>query len=367
MKKTVVLPLVYLLVLTAAARADQAQAPGLKEVMELIRANLPGVSERQIEDAAISGLARELQPRVVIEAATNTPAAEGAAFPFRNFGGVGYARITRVEPGLDLRLSQAVKAFAATNTLKGIILDLRFAQGDDYSAASAVASLFISQERPLLTWEGGSSKSASNPAAFTLPLAVLVNRETSGAAEALGALLRDTRSGLIIGHRTAGQAVVYKKFSLGNGRQLKIAGPPVGITDKGLIDPQGLVPDIAIEVPISEDRLFYADPYRVAPSNPSNRPAISSASVDEDDLAASGHRLNEAELVRMRREGLNPVDGGVSEEAAGRARSETDFIRDKKGGAVVPEAPHPRVLTDPTLNRALDLLKALSVVRSKPA
>ena len=58
MKKTVVLPLVYLLVLTAAARADQAQAPGLKEVMELIRANLPGVSERQIEDAAISGLAR---------------------------------------------------------------------------------------------------------------------------------------------------------------------------------------------------------------------------------------------------------------------------------------------------------------------
>ena len=43
---------------------------------------------------------------------------------------------------------------------------------------------------------------------------------------------------------------------------------------------------------------------------------------------------------------INPVDGGVSEEAAGRARSETDFIRDKKGGAVVPEAPHPRVLTD---------------------
>ncbi len=364
MKKTVNLLFGCIFAFSVSARADQV--PGIKEVMDLLRANLEGVSQSQIEEAAISGLARELQPRVFIESATNHPTVESGPLSTRVFGNIAYLRVVRVDPGLRGRLAEGIKTLDLTNHLKGLILDLRFAEGDDYSAASSAASLFISQERPLLSWEGGASKSAANPEAITLPLAVLVNRDTRGAAEALGALLRDSQSGLLIGRRTAGLAVVYKKFALGNGRQLMIAGPRVGIPEKGPVAVDGLVPDIAVEIPAAEERLFYADPYRVLSPSAAGRPSISLSSVDEDDLAASSHRLNEAELVRMRREGINPLEAGSGEPASSRPRSESDLSREKKGGAVVPEPPRPRLLSDPILNRALDLLKALAVVRSKP-
>ena len=64
-----------------------------------------------------------------------------------------------------------------------------------------------------------------------LPVAVLVNRQTAGAAEALAAVLRETGAGLILGSRTAGQAMVAQEFPLKNGERLRIATAPVQLGD----------------------------------------------------------------------------------------------------------------------------------------
>jgi len=65
---------------------------------------------------------------------------------------------------------------------------------------------------------------------------------------------------------------------------------------------------------------------------------------------ASRHRLNEAELVRMQREGLSPDDQDVAAPALKKGEDSTE-----------------QLVRDPALARALDLLKGIAIVeRSLP-
>ena len=95
---------------------------------------------------------------------------------------------------------------AVTNKskIKGLILDLRFAAGTDYRAAATAADCFLNSEQLLLDWGTGSARATLKSNAITVPVAVLVNSETSAAAEALAAALRECSIGLILGATTAG-------------------------------------------------------------------------------------------------------------------------------------------------------------------
>ena len=143
-----------------------------------------------------------------------------------------------------------------------MILDLRYAAGDDYAAAAATAELFIKKEQPLLDWGTGMVRSKDKSDAISLPVAVLVNRQTAGAAEALAAVLRETGSGLILGDRTAGQAMIAQEFPLKNGERLRIATAPIQLGDGSALSEQGLKPDITVEVTPADERAYYADAYK---------------------------------------------------------------------------------------------------------
>src|SRR5438477_100862 len=85
---------------------------------------------------------------------------------------------------------------AETNDL---VLDLRFADGRDYKAAANAADRFLSTEQPVLDWDEGTVRSTAKADAIKVPVAVLVNQETGGAAEALAAALRETDAAVLIG------------------------------------------------------------------------------------------------------------------------------------------------------------------------
>jgi C-terminal processing protease CtpA/Prc len=91
---------------------------------------------------------------------------------------VMYLRVGEVGKTLAAEIQSAQTTLSATNKIAGTILDLRFADGDDADAAKAAADLFAPK---------------------TLPLAILVNDETRGAAENLATDLRTARAGLISG------------------------------------------------------------------------------------------------------------------------------------------------------------------------
>jgi hypothetical protein len=218
---------------------------------------------------------------------------------------------------------------------------LRFAGGDDYAAAAATADCFLNSDQPLLDWGAGPVRATPKTNAITTPVAILVNSETTGAAEALAAAMREAGVGLILGSPTASRAYLFKDFPLSNGETLRIATARVKLAD-GAPLARGLQPDIAVDSTLADEREYLTDPYKVL------HPPAANPSETNSDLAAdepSSHRpTNEAELVREH------ATGGSLE----------DDVTDQSPSTAQPTPP---VINDATLARALDLLKGLAVIQ----
>lgn len=340
--------LLSLLAFQPAFGAETNAAPDFKEVYDLVRAHVPGLSEAELNRKAVGALVSALSPKVSLSGAEESGGADGARPPVSKTtlfeGDIAYLRISKVGSGLDKGIRGAYSDLSGTNKLKGLVLDLRYAGGSDYEAAAAAADLFLQEERWLLKWGDTSAHSKAKSDAITLPVAVLVNRETSGGAEALAAVLRDTGSALVLGSRTAGRAMVTEDFPLKSGQQLRIATVPVRLGDGTSLPTQGLQPDIAVEVKPQDEQAYFADAYSaLGKTNLPGRAELSLAnSSGGTNRAARRVRFNEAELVRERREGQ-----GADAEVANERESEPDE----------------RIVHDPALARALDLLKGLAVVR----
>src|SRR5262249_19846277 len=145
---------------------------------------------------------------------------------------------------------------------KGLIVDLRFTDGQDYAAAVALADRFLSAEQPLVDWGEGWKNSSAKTNAISLPVAVLVNRKTTGAAEALAGILRYRDVGLLIGTNTAGQASMAREFPLKTGQRLRLAVAPVKVADGRELPFSGIKPDIEVEVSPEDELAWYEDALR---------------------------------------------------------------------------------------------------------
>ena len=333
--------------LSAEAKAEATHAPDFQEVYDLVRAHLTGTSEAQLNRAAVQALLAGLGPRVTL--ATNGAAAKARAeAPLVSrsglfHGDIAYVRIERVGEGLAQAVRDACKKLSATNKLSGLVLDLRYAAGEDYASSAATADLFLKKDQPLLNWGTGMVRAKEKSDAISLPVAVLVNGETAGAPEALAAILREAGAGLVLGSRTAGQAMIAQEFPLKNGDRLRIATAPIELGNGSTLSAQGLKPDIAVEVTAEEERAYFADAYRL----PARTDLAAVGGAASTNGATGTNRLlrrprfNEADLVRERREGV----------------SEADLAALRERG---PDTP---LVSDPALARAVDLLKGLSLVR----
>src|SRR2546428_13203000 len=119
--------------------ADKAAAPDFKEVQQIVREHLTGATDETVNRAAVDGLLAALKGRVTL--VTNVESANTNAVPLVSReiafdGSIGYVRITRVESGLAAAVDAAIKELGVSNKLSGLVLDLRFAEGDDYAAAA---------------------------------------------------------------------------------------------------------------------------------------------------------------------------------------------------------------------------------------
>jgi hypothetical protein len=192
---------------------------------------------------------------------------------------VAYLRAGQVEKNLAEEIQSAQSALAASNKIAGTVLDLRFAGGDDLDSAKAVVDLFAQGK---------------------LPLAILVNGETRGAAAKLAADLRATRAGLIFG------------------------------------DSEKIKPDIAIVVKVEDEKKFLENPFGTLAQDGTN-----SIPATNDSLPFIDH-TSEADLVRAK---IKDGDEDENFPPAQQAEPQKPFIR------------------DPVLARAVDLIKGLAVVR----
>jgi Peptidase family S41 len=336
--------LAALLVLAGQVSAPAAgtnSSPDFQEVYDLIRRHATGLSAEELNHAAVQGLVMALGPRVAL--GTNDPAANSdidkkpLAETILFDGDIAYFRVARVSDGLAKAVSDSYGRLKATNKVSGIVLDLRYTKGSDYKVAAETVDLFVSKNTPLLNWGSGVVSAHEKSDAIMVPVAVLVNHQTSGAAEALAAMVRESSAGLILGSRTAGNAMVMEDFPLKDGEHLRIGSAPVTLGDGSPLSTDGMKPDIDVTVGEDAERAFYADAFLVV----SNQPSGSSSNIEASATNQTRVRFNEAELVREHRAGENP-----------------DEMTAKR-----PPEPLAPVVSDPALARALDLLKGLAVVR----
>jgi hypothetical protein len=208
--------------------------------------------------------------------ATNTALAKSAIFE----NDVAYLRVGEVAKNLADEIQSAQSDLASTNKIVGTVLDLRFADGDDSTAEQAVENLFASEK---------------------LPVAILINAETRGAAVKLSADLREARVGLIFGNPA-----------------------------------KNLQPDISVPVNAGAEKVFLENPFGTLEQN-----GTDSSATTNDFLPFVDH-TSEADLVREKIK-----DGDEDEDSAPppNAEAQKPFIR------------------DPVLARAVDLIKGLAVVR----
>jgi hypothetical protein len=330
-------------------RADDDPGPEeFKEVYGLIRQHLTGMSDAELNRTAVKALVAALGPKVSL--VTNTAPTEAAAAkpPVTKttlFGGdIVCLRVRRVTEGLADAVREACGRFGATNKLHGIVLDLRYADGHDYAAAASVADLFLKKERPLLDWGAGVVRSKEKEDALALPVAVLVNHQTEAAAEALAAVLRETGTGLILGNRTAGEAMISQEFRLADGERLRIASAPIRLGDGSALSAEGVKPDISVEVSPQDERAYYADTFQPMPgTNGFLAGGLGTTNqLNGTNRVPRRTRFNEAELVRERKEGTSP---------------DLDMPTGKDTDVEQP------TVRDPVLARALDVLKGLAMVR----
>jgi hypothetical protein len=327
--------------LTAASAFAADKPADFREVSDLIRTNLPGMTAEEFDRLSVKALVNGFGPNVMMgphAAVSDAPLISKAEVIDSE---VLYLRIPAVREGLALALRQALDKAAVSNKIKGLALDLRYANGQDFSTAAAVVDLFLAKEKSLLNVGGKVLKSAPKQDAISLPVAVLVNRETAGAPEALAAVFRDTATGLILGGQTAGQTASLKDYSLSNGEKIRIASEPVLLGDGSPLSAKGVIPDILVPVDSAAERAWFSDAFAVIPPG-SNLAAGASGTnkVSAASRTSRRPRISEAELLRERREGTTPDE--------------------MEARSAEPEKPQ---ISDPALARAIDLLKGLAVVR----
>lgn len=332
--------------------------PDHQEVIQTVKTHLPGLDNKDLNQAVVDGLLRHLPTRMFL---ISDPLKEITTPPKPCLSqtnildqAYGYFRVDRVDKPLLESLDAALQQLHATNAFSGIVLDLRYAAGADYSTAADVASLFLDKEVSLFTFRQETVKSRPRTNAWKVPVAILVNRQTKEAAEVLAGVLRNSNVGLLIGTNTAGCAFAYQEFPLKNGQILRLATDRVSLRADSPILENGLVPDILVPVSPEDETAHYADSFR-----PAFKPVPATAArLGETNRTASlsgtnrgSRRLNEAELVRRQKEGGLNID----DEGDGAVRSRE--VEDDR-----------TTVTDPALVRALDLLKGLAVVqKSRPA
>ena len=164
-------------------------------------------------------------------------------------GEVGLVRVSRLYRGVDAQVEESLMILRRQGARR-FLLDLRDNTGGDLTAAAELADLFLPESTVIAHVQepgiGGSDLLAQREQVFDERLAVLVNRWTGGAAEALAAALQDHGQAYLIGERTLGSADLDTLVDLGplvaRLRSVKLQSP-LGHSWAGV----GLFPDAAVQ------------------------------------------------------------------------------------------------------------------------
>jgi carboxyl-terminal processing protease len=141
--------------------------------------------------------------------------------------GVGVVGIFRIPVGSADSVASAVEGLRRTG-MQSLVIDARRVVGGQLADAVAIADLFLDAGTVILATRGRSAGDAhqlldSTAARFpNLPLVILIDQGTAGAAEALAGALQDHDRAAVLGVRSFGRGVTQRDFPLGSGASVRL-------------------------------------------------------------------------------------------------------------------------------------------------
>jgi carboxyl-terminal processing protease len=135
-------------------------------------------------------------------------------------GNIGYLRPSFLGSESSQQFSARLKTLQSAKVSK-ILLDLRYVAGGDYEQAVEITNYFIKDG--LLSYTQGKEKGRKDYVAeeskmiCDLPLVVLVNTSTMGAAEVIAGAVKDRNRGQLVGEKSFGSGSIQERVELKDG------------------------------------------------------------------------------------------------------------------------------------------------------
>jgi carboxyl-terminal processing protease len=143
-------------------------------------------------------------------------------------GNVGYIKLTSFTQNAGREVKQAFLKLKENKDIAGVIIDLRGNGGGLLNEAVDISNIFVERGQEIVSTKGKvedknrSHQTAFPPVDLTIPLVVLVDRQSASASEILSGAMQDLDRGVIVGQRTFGKGLVQNVVPLSFNAQLKI-------------------------------------------------------------------------------------------------------------------------------------------------
>ena len=168
---------------------------------------------------------------------------------------IGYMRIKNFEQGSDKSFREALNRLVEAN-VSAIIFDVRSNPGGRMDMMRAMLDTLLPEVITMSeeTKEGTVTEFASDVAEITLPMAVLVNNNSYGAAEFFAAVLAEHNKAQIIGEKTPGTGYIQSEIPLEEGGALLLQTIKYLTPNGKNLSKVGLEPNILIEMPFNDKK-----------------------------------------------------------------------------------------------------------------
>ncbi len=173
-------------------------------------------------------------------------------------GNAGYLRISRFGQNTADDFNGAVSNLVNRGVC-GLVLDLRGNTDGSMEAAASVLDTLLPAGTTV--WSRGrdgktTAEYASKANEISLPMSVLVDGRTSGAAELFAADIRNFKKGLLVGEKTAGDGTKDTVVPLSDGSAMILETAEYLTAGKEAFDGAGVGVDLSKSLSASEQTLF---------------------------------------------------------------------------------------------------------------
>jgi carboxyl-terminal processing protease len=236
-----------------------------------VKARLSGEPGSRVDCSIIRARKIEPQKITIVRELVGVPAVQDQTMA----DGVGYVKAQALSKGKAQDIANKIRSLQKQGAKK-LVLDLRNSSEGDEEEGVAVANLFLDkgmiaavqgQKYEKVTFNADPQKKVTD-----LPMVVIVNRGTSGAAEIVAAAILDNGRGDVVGDKTFGEGSVQKLIEVPDGSAL-ILSVAKYYTPKGkVIQDTGITPNVVVAavddlavLPEDEDGNAPDEPQKVQP------------------------------------------------------------------------------------------------------